>query len=201
MCLSSLGFSVRIGEAMSARTMAEQMLGGDYALVIAGTPQMPWTGNGFGSPSLVSPPPALELIPGASVWQLSSHRVAPSPPGTEATGWNCWICSSPFHLKNQCPHNKDRTPPDEILCWQCERYGHYSWQCLTPAWAPMACLECGDLGHLADTCPILSLPRYSCETCYIHGKARGIRQVYVDVEGRVRCKEDQACPKVIANAD
>ena len=142
-----------------------------------------------------------EAQPGSEVYQ-PAHSIH-SPLEGAADGWNCWICSSPHHLKNQCPHNQDRTPPEDIKCWQCDRYGHYCWQCFgwvsspnDPEWSPLDCMECGGKDHFAAQCLVLSLPRFSCGYCVIHGRTRGIRQLYVDEAGRTRCKEDQDCGRL-----
>ena len=135
--------------------------------------------------------------PGADIHLTSS------PPEAAADEWSCWICASSHHFKKQCPHNKHRTPPEDVKCWRCERFGHYGWQCLgcvsspnEPEWAPLDCMECGGKDHFAARCPVRALPRYSCGYCIIHGRTRGVRQLYIDVVGRTRCKEDQECSRI-----
>ena len=103
----------------------------------------------------------------------------------------CYGCGSMQHWHWACPDNPD-CPPVGSICTRCARAGHSTASCLSPMWyrpTPGVCYECGASGHAAYQCPVI----LDALICHVHQRARGRRNLYLDLSGLPRCKEDASC--------
>ena len=87
-----------------------------------------------------------------------------------------------------------------LRCTECDRPGHWSYQCLGGSPEPGACSECGSPDHHLRACPIPAgrslTPLSDSYFCHIHRRPRGYRNIMKDGFGGWRCKPDSECPLI-----
>jgi hypothetical protein len=135
----------------------------------------------------VSNPTEEESSPTCSVLPPVDSLLAPG----SGDPMGCYGCGSMQHWHWACPDNPD-CPPVGSICTRCARAGHSTASCLSPMWyrpTPGVCYECGASGHAAYQCPVI----LDALICHVHQRARGRRNLYLDLSGLPRCKEDASC--------
>ena len=101
--------------------------------------------------------------------------VASPLPEEEDDALICWTCNRPGHFSRQCL--SDRVPTSNA-CYECGATDHYAWQCHIPLRSPFV--------RMSDT-----------YVCMVHNKSRGKLNVFKAESGGWQCKTDASCPDLV----